>query len=76
MVIVLRLLEASIWKKLLKVQSATILIRPEEKKTDVNISIRMVADCVQDKTDTIILVSGDNDLVSPIEFIQKNYPHK
>lgn len=52
------------------------IIRPEEKKTDVNISIRMIADCVQDKTDTIILVSGDSDLVPPIEFIQKNYPQK
>lgn len=52
------------------------IIKPEEKKTDVNISIRMVADCVQDKTDIIILVSGDSDLVPPIEFIQRNYPTK
>ena len=52
------------------------IIRPEEKKTDVNISIRMIADCVQDKTDTVVLVSGDSDLVPPIEFIQKNYPNK
>ncbi len=52
------------------------IIRPEEKKTDVNISIRMIADCVQDKTDTVILVSGDSDLVPPIEFIQRNYPSK
>lgn len=51
-------------------------MRPEEKKTDVNISIRMIADCVQDKTDVVVLVSGDSDLVPPIEFIQKNYPNK
>ena len=50
--------------------------RPEEKKTDVNISIRMVGDCVQDKTDVVVLVSGDSDLLPPIEFIQKNYPEK
>lgn len=50
--------------------------RPEEKKTDVNISIRMVGDCVQDATDVVILVSGDSDLLPPIEFIQKNYPKK
>ena len=25
--------------------------KPEEKRTDVNISVRMMADCVQDKTD-------------------------
>ena len=31
------------------------IIRPEEKKTDVNISIRMIADCFQNKTDSLIL---------------------
>lgn len=50
--------------------------RPEEKKTDVNISIRMVGDCVQNLTDIIVLVSGDSDLLPPIEFIQKHYPDK
>ena len=48
--------------------------RPEEKKTDVNISIRMIADCVMDLTDTVALVSADSDLVPPLEFIQKQYP--
>lgn len=52
------------------------IMRPEEKKTDVNISIRMVGDCVQDKTDRLVLVSGDSDLIPPIEFIVKNYPQK
>ena len=50
--------------------------RPEEKKTDVNISVRMIADCVLDATDTIVLVSADSDLVPPLEFIQKQYPEK
>lgn len=52
------------------------IIRPEEKKTDVNISIRMVADCVKDATDVVVLVSGDSDLLPPIEFIQHNYVEK
>lgn len=52
------------------------IARPEEKKTDVNISVRMIADCVLDKTDTIALVSADSDLVPPVEFIQKHYPQK
>lgn len=52
------------------------IIRPEEKKTDVNISIRMLADCVKDATDIVVLVSGDSDLLPPIEFIQHNYPVK
>lgn len=49
--------------------------RPEEKKTDVNISVRMIADCILNKTDKIALVSADSDLIPPIEFIQKQYPH-
>lgn len=52
------------------------ITRPEEKKTDVNISIRMIADCILDKTDTVALVSADSDLVPPLEFIQKQYPQK
>ena len=36
----------------------------------------MIADCFQNKTDSLILVSGDSDLLPPIEFIQKNYPTK
>lgn len=52
------------------------IMKPEEKKTDVNISVRMVGDCVQDKTDRLVLISGDSDLIPPIEFIVKNYPSK
>lgn len=48
--------------------------RPEEKKTDVNISVRMVEDCILDATDIIILVSADSDLVPPIELIHKRFP--
>ena len=40
------------------------------------ISVRMIADCVLDATDTIVLVSADSDLVPPLEFIQKQYPEK
>lgn len=50
--------------------------RPEEKKTDVNLSVRMIGDCVMDKTDVLVLVSADSDLIPPIEFIQKNYQTK
>lgn len=50
--------------------------RPEEKKTDVNLSVRMMGDCFNDKTDVIILVSADTDLIPPIDFILKNFPDK
>lgn len=36
----------------------------------------MIADCVLNATDTIVLVSADSDLVPPLEFIQKHYPQK
>lgn len=49
--------------------------RPEEKKTDVNISIRMIEDCMVGATDTIALVSADSDLVPPLELIQKRFPN-
>ena len=48
--------------------------RPEEKKTDVNISIRMVEDCVMNATDIVALISADSDLVPPIELIQRRFP--
>ena len=50
--------------------------RPEEKKTDVNISVRMVGDCVLNLTDHLILVSADSDLIPPVEFIQRHYASK
>ena len=50
------------------------ITRPEEKKTDVNISIRMIDDCVMNNTDIAALVSADSDLVPPMELIQKRFP--
>ena len=50
--------------------------KPEEKRTDVNISVRMMGDCSLNNTDVLVLVTSDSDLVPPIEFIQKHYPNK
>lgn len=50
------------------------ILRPEEKKTDVNISIRMMDDCMMKLTDVVALVSADSDLVPPIELIQRRFP--
>ena len=64
-------------KKIVECPSCKYAIsRPEEKKTDVNLAIRMISDCVDDKTDVVVLVSGDSDLLPPIEFIQKKYSQK
>ena len=50
--------------------------RPEEKKTDVNLSVRMMGDCFKDRTDIVVLVSADTDLIPPIDFILNNFPNK
>jgi uncharacterized LabA/DUF88 family protein len=50
--------------------------KPEEKRTDVNISVRMMGDCSLDNTDVLVLVTSDSDLVPPVEFIQQHYPNK
>jgi len=49
---------------------------PEEKKTDVNISTQMVADAFLDRFDVALLISGDSDLVPPIEIIRQYCPNK
>lgn len=63
-------------KKITCPQCKYTITRPEEKKTDVNLSIRMIADCVKDKSDILVLVSGDSDFIPPVEFIQRNYQNK
>jgi uncharacterized LabA/DUF88 family protein len=36
----------------------------QEKRTDVNIAINMVADALIDSPDIIVLISGDTDLIT------------
>ena len=50
--------------------------KPEEKRTDVNLSVQIMGDCALNKTDVVILVSADSDLVPPLEFVQKHFPNK
>ena len=49
---------------------------PEEKHTDVNISIRMMRDCARNLTDVLVLVSADNDLTTPLKLIKTDFPEK
>ena len=39
----------------------------EEKKADVNVAVRLLQDADDDLFDTALVVSGDGDLVPPIE---------
>jgi uncharacterized LabA/DUF88 family protein len=47
-----------------------------EKMTDVNIATHMLVDAFQDRIDTAVLVSGDSDLVPPIEEIHRIFHGK
>ena len=49
---------------------------PEEKRTDVNISVYMMGDCAKNKSDTLILVTADSDLLPTIKYINRNHPDK
>jgi uncharacterized LabA/DUF88 family protein len=49
---------------------------PQEKKTDVNIATQLLCDAFHDRFDTALVVSGDADLVPPIEAVKKLFPAK
>ena len=50
--------------------------KKEEKRTDVNIAVRLLEDAYDNGYDTAIVVSGDSDLVSPIKAIHRRFPHR
>ena len=48
---------------------------PEEKKTDVNLAIELVDDALNNRCDSIYIVSGDSDIQPAVEWVAKNRPH-
>ncbi|GHU86611.1 hypothetical protein FACS189476_00040 [Spirochaetia bacterium] len=48
----------------------------EEKKTDINIAITLLADAVQDKFDTALILSGDSDLAPVTTKLKQLCPGK
>ena len=50
--------------------------QPEEKRTDVNIAVKMIEDAYENNCDNFVLVSGDSDLVSPVTLIRTRFPDK
>lgn len=48
----------------------------EEKETDVNIAVQMLADAFDNKYDTALVISGDSDLCTPVRHIRIRFPHK
>lgn len=49
---------------------------PKEKMTDVNIATQMLMDTFTDAFDTALLISGDTDLIPPIQAIKAHFPKK
>jgi uncharacterized LabA/DUF88 family protein len=48
----------------------------EEKETDVNIAVALLADAVRDRFDTALVVSGDSDLCPAIRETKSLFPEK
>ena len=48
----------------------------EEKMTDVNIAVRLLADAMDDVFDTAMIISADSDLVPPVEAVRARFPAK
>ena len=50
--------------------------QPEEKMTDVNIAVQLLADAYEDRFDTALIVSGDSDLTTPVTRLRTRFPEK
>jgi uncharacterized LabA/DUF88 family protein len=49
---------------------------PNEKMTDVNIAVELLADAFSDAFDTALLISADSDLVAPVRKVRSLFPQK
>lgn len=54
----------------------TTFQKPEEKRTDVNISVQLIGDCALDRTDSLVLISADSDLAPALNYIKENFSSK
>lgn len=48
----------------------------EEKMTDVNIAVQMLADGFDDRFDTALIISADSDLTTPVSRVRQRFPAK
>ena len=48
----------------------------EEKMTDVNIAVQLLADAFDDRFDTALLISADSDLTTPVRQVRSRFPAK
>jgi len=59
-----------------KFTGSRMFTQTEEKRTDVNIAVRMLDDAYRDCCDLFVLVSGDSDLVPAIHAVKARFPKK
>jgi 6-hydroxy-3-succinoylpyridine 3-monooxygenase len=59
-----------------KYSGSRIFDMPEEKRTDVNIALKLLDDAYHDRADQFIIVSGDSDLVPALEMVKTQWPAK
>ncbi len=73
----LKIITGKYQKKLVRCQAecAQEYSVPREKKTDVNIAVHMISDCLDSALDSLVLVSDDSDLEPAIAWIHKKYPN-
>jgi NYN domain len=72
----LQIIKGKYQKKLVRCQAecAQEYSVPREKKTDVNIAVHMISDCLETTLDSLVLVSDDSDLEPAIAWIHKSTP--
>jgi hypothetical protein len=49
-------------------------LSPEEKKTDVNMTVHLIDDALHARADSVVIVSGDSDLEPAVDWVRKNHP--
>jgi uncharacterized LabA/DUF88 family protein len=57
-------------------RGSRIFKAPEEKRTDVNIALRLLDDAYRNRADRFVLVSGDSDLVPVLDLVKERFPKK
>ena len=51
-------------------------IKHSEKKSDVNIAVKLLTDAMDDLYDVAVLISADSDLTPAVEALKKHFPKK
>ena len=51
-------------------------MKHSEKKSDVNIAVKLITDAMNDLYDSAVLISADSDLTPALDAIKANFPQK